>query len=188
MHNSQLFCTLLLSCRAEGRRPAVETSRPIGAFTFTNHTRSAQPAMDETFECSPSPGVAADCRRKAPNRPAVMSSGGPQARSRDIPTFRNFYPCDSHGFTLVPPSGPLDKLGVTKKRTYFVINREKCTTFGTSDPPERRGSRCRRSKREKFTSLTVTGGCPRTGSCNHAPKGGSTLTALYPDGRGPLVL
>ena len=108
MHNSQLFCTLLLSCRAEGRRPAVETSRPIGAFTFTNHTRSAQPAKDETFECSPSPGVAADCRRKAPNRPAVMSSGGPQARSRDIPTFRNFYPCDSHGFTLVPPSGPLD--------------------------------------------------------------------------------
>ena len=76
MHNSQLFCTLLLSCRAEGRRPAVETSRPIGAFTFTNHTRSAQPAKDETFECSPSPGVAADCRRKAPNRPAVMLSGG----------------------------------------------------------------------------------------------------------------
>ena len=29
-----------------------------------------------TFECSPSPGVAADCRRKAPNRPAVMLSGG----------------------------------------------------------------------------------------------------------------
>ncbi len=50
MHNSQLFCTLLLSCRAEGRK----------------------------------------------------------ARSRDIPTLRNFYPYGSHGFTLVPPSGPLD--------------------------------------------------------------------------------
>ena len=56
--------------------PEVETSRPIGAFTLTNHTRSTQPAKDETFECSPSPGVAADCRRKAPNRPAVMLSRG----------------------------------------------------------------------------------------------------------------
>ena len=56
-------------------RCEVETSRPIGACTLPNHTRCTQPAKDETFECSPSPGVAADCRRKAPNRTAVTLSG-----------------------------------------------------------------------------------------------------------------
>ena len=102
MHNSQLFCTLLLSCRAEGRRPAVETSRPIGAFTFTNHTRSAQPAKDETFECSPSPGVAADCRRKAPNRPDTTLSGAEGGAKGSTP--RNIHRCSSKRFTPARPS------------------------------------------------------------------------------------
>ncbi len=114
MHNSPP----LLSCRAKGRRPEVETSRQCGTFTIADHNgsrhftvetprfRSAslgvtafavmlsgaplgakskhldssehsplqyipQCAASEgrTFECSPSPGMAADCRRKAPNRP-----------------------------------------------------------------------------------------------------------------------
>ena len=118
---------------------------------------------------------------------AVMSSGGPQARSRDIPTFRNFYPCDSHGFTLVPPSGPLDKLGVTKKRTYFVINREKCTTFGTSDPPERRGSRCCYRKPWKFTAQQQQEGVPGSGRVA-TPRREQYINGTTPDGRGPLVL
>ncbi len=38
----------------------------------------------------------------------VMSSGGPQARSRDISTVRNIHHCDPYGFTLVQPSRFLD--------------------------------------------------------------------------------
>ena len=37
-----------------------------------------------------------------------MSSGGPQARSRDISTVQNIHHCDPHGFTPVRPSRFLD--------------------------------------------------------------------------------
>ncbi len=177
---------------------------------------------------------------------AVMSSGGPQARSRDISTYRRIHLHEPHtqcaasegrnvrvqsfargGCGLQAQSAESTGCHVERRAAgpqsrhpnvpEFLPLRfawvHACSTLGT--PRQARGDKkthvfCYKSgkmyylwdkrsagkarfalplrKREKFTSLTVTGGCPRTGSCNHAPKGGSTLTALYPDGRGPLVL
>ena len=58
-----------LSCRVEGEA----RSRNIPTYRRIHpHKPSPQCAASEgqTFECSPSPGMAADCRRKAPIRPA----------------------------------------------------------------------------------------------------------------------
>ena len=56
-------------CHLERSVSGVERSRHSRTFILAKHPRCSQPTKDETFECSPSPGVAADCRRKAPIRP-----------------------------------------------------------------------------------------------------------------------
>ena len=61
-------------CHLERSVSGVERSRHNRTFILAKHPRCSQPTKDETFECSPSPGVAADCRRRASNRPAVTLS------------------------------------------------------------------------------------------------------------------
>ena len=53
---------------------AAQRNRGVSTFRDTLPC-STQPAKDETFMCSPSPGVAADCRRKTPVSSRVERSG-----------------------------------------------------------------------------------------------------------------
>ena len=94
-------------CHLERSVSGVERSRHNRTFILAKHPRCSQPTKDETFECSPSPGVAADCRRRASNRPAVTLSEASQTRSRKVSTWRSIRPCGLHGVTLIRPSGSL---------------------------------------------------------------------------------
>ena len=89
-------------CHLERSVSGVERSRHSRTFILAKHPRCSQPTKDETFECSPSPGVAADCRRKAPNRPDTTLSGAEGGAKGSTP--RNIHRCSSKRFTPARPS------------------------------------------------------------------------------------
>ena len=141
-------------CHLERSDSVVERSRPIGAFSLTIHTRSAQPAKDKRLSAVLRPGWLRtagakrridrlSCRAEG-RRPAAETSQRSGIFTLAIRMgSRLFHPRDPSTVLGVTDRNGYAWLGVTKKCTYFVVNREKCTTFGTSDPPERRDSRCR---------------------------------------------
>ena len=89
-------------CHLERSVSGVERSRHSRTYILAKHPRCSQPTKDETFECSPSPGVAADCRRKAPNRPDTTLSGAEGGAKGSTP--RNIHRCSSKRFTPARPS------------------------------------------------------------------------------------
>ena len=143
MHDSQLFC----ACHVDGEK------RRCGASAFTTHTRSTQPAKDEAGLQSFARGgcvlpaqsaESTGCHVERRAKPVVETSRRSGTFTLTVRTgSRLFHPRDPSTVLGVTDRNGYAWLGVTKKCTYFVVNREKCTTFGTSDPPERRDSRCR---------------------------------------------
>ena len=170
MHNSQLFCTLFLSCRAEGRK-----SRSRKASTWRNIHRCSSTRFTLIRPSGSLDKLGMTCRgasfgglffchveRRA--KPVVETSRRSGTFTLTVRTgSRLFHPRDPSTVLGVTDRNGYAWLGVTKKCTYFVVNREKCTTFGTSDPPERRGSRCCYRKPWKFTAQQQQEGVPGSG-------------------------
>ena len=133
--------------------PAVETSRPIGTFThhepYTQCVASDVRSFLQSFarggcglQAQSAESTGCHVERRA--KPVVETSRRSGTFTLTVRTgSRLFHPRDPSTVLGVTDRNGYAWLGVTKKCTYFVVNREKCTTFGTSDPPERRGSRCR---------------------------------------------
>ena len=99
---------LRLSCRAEGGR------RRCGASAFTTHTRSTQPAKDETGLQSFARGGCGLPAQSADSAGCHVERRGGQPRSRDISTARNIHRYDTHGLTPIHPRDPSTSLVVTE--------------------------------------------------------------------------